>query len=530
MGSMKFSTRRCSANYLVFLLISSGFHWQFADAFTDTILQGQSITTSQTIISAAGNFELGFFSPGNSTNYYVGIWYKKVSNQTIVWVANREYAFKNRSVVLTVRTDGNLEVWEGKISYRVTSISSNSKTSATLLDSGNLVLRNDNSSILWQSFDYPSDTFLPGMKLGYDKRAGKTWSLVSWKSSEDPSPGVFSLKYDPKGTGQIFILQGSTMYWASGTWDRDGQVFSLIREMRLNYMFNFSYSFSKEESYINYSIYDSSTISRLVLDVSGQIKQMAWLEASHQWHMFWFQPKTQCEVYAYCGPFGICNDSAVDGFCACLPGFEPASPNNWNSGDKSGGCVRKADLQCGNSTHANGERDQFHRVSNVRLPEYPLTLPTSGAMQCESDCLNNCSCSAYSYNVKECTVWGGDLLNLQQLSDDDSNGRDFYLKLAASELNGKGNKISSSKWKVWLIVTLAISLTSAFVIWGIWRKIRRKGENLLLFDFSNSSEDTNYELSEANKLWRGEKKEVDLPMFSFASVSIATNNFLLKIN
>ncbi|RVX16141.1 G-type lectin S-receptor-like serine/threonine-protein kinase [Vitis vinifera] len=416
------------------------FHLEFADAFTDTISQGQSITTSQTIISAGGEFELGFFSPGNSTKYYVGIWYKKVSEPTIVWVANRDYSFTDPSVVLTVRTDGNLEDWEGKISYRLTSISSNSKTSATLLDSGNLVLRNNNSRILWQSFDYPSHTFLPGMKLGYDKRAGKTWSLVSWKSTEDPSPGVFSMKYDPKGSGQIFILQGSTMYWASGTWDRDGQAFSLIREMRSNDVFNFSYSFSKEESYINYSIYNSSKICRFVLDVSGQIKQMSWLEASHQWHMFWFQPKTQCEVYAYCGPFGICHDHAVDRFCECLPGFEPGFPNNWNLNDTSGGCVRKADLQCGNSTHDNGERDQFHRVSNVRLPDYPLTLPTSGAMQCESDCLNNCSCSAYSYYMEKCTVWGGDLLNLQQLSDDNSNGQDFYLKLAASELSGKGNK------------------------------------------------------------------------------------------
>ncbi|RVW68692.1 G-type lectin S-receptor-like serine/threonine-protein kinase [Vitis vinifera] len=42
------------------------------------------------------------------------------------------------------------------------------------------------------------------------------------------------------------------------------------------------------------------------------------------------------------------------------------------------------------------------------------------------------------------------------------------------------------------------------------------------------SEDTNYELSEANKLWRGENKEVDLPMFSFASVSAATNNFSIE--
>ena len=51
---------------------------------------------------------------------------------------------------------------------------------------------------------------------------------------------------------------------------------------------------------------------------------------------------------------------------------------------------------------------------------------------------------------------------------------------------------------------------------------------MLLFDLSNSSKDTNYELSEANKLWRGENKEVDLPMFSFASVSAATNNFSIE--
>ena len=53
---------------------------------------------------------------------------------------------------------------------------------------------------------------------------------------------------------------------------------------------------------------------------------------------------------------------------------------------------------------------------------------------------------------------------------------------------------------------------------------------MLLFDFGNSSEDTScYELGETNnRLLRGEKKEVDLPMFSFASVSAATNNFSIE--
>ena len=296
-------------------------------------------------------------------------------------------------------------------------------------------MRNDNSTILWQSFDYPSHAFLPGMKIGYDKRAGKTWSLTSWKSTEDPSPRVFSVEQGPNGTSQIFILQGPTRFWTSGIWD--GRTFSLAPEMLEDYIFNYSYYSSKDESYWSYSLYDSSIISRLVLDVSGQIKQRKWLDSSHQWNLFWARPRTKCEVYASCGPFGICHESAVDGFCECLPGFEPVSPNNWNSDE---GCVRKADLQCGNTTHANGERDQFRQVSDVILPDYPLTLPARSAKECKSACLNNCSCSAYAYDRETCTVWSGDLLNLRKPSDYTSNGQDFYLKLAAPEPNGRGNK------------------------------------------------------------------------------------------
>ncbi|XP_019072717.1 receptor-like serine/threonine-protein kinase SD1-8 isoform X3 [Vitis vinifera] len=488
----------------------------------DTILQGQSLITSQTIISAGGNFELGFFSPGKSTKYYVGIWYKKISEQTIVWVANRDYPFTNPSVVLTVSTDGNLEILEGKFSYKVTSISSSSNTSATLLDSGNLVLRNKRSDVLWESFDYPSDTLLPGMKLGYDKRAGKTWSMVSWKSAEDPSPGDFSVQVDPNGTSQFFSQQGPNRYWTSGVWD--GQIFGQVPEMRFFYMYKYNTSFNENESYFTYSLNNPSILSRVVLDVSGQIRHLNCQEGTHEWDLSWLHPRTQCEVYVYCGPFGICTGDSVE-FCECLPGFEPRFLEDWNLQDRSGGCVRKADLECVNESHANGERDQFLLVSNVRLPKYPVTIQARSAMECESICLNSCPCSAYAYEGDECRIWGGDLVNVEQLPDGDSNARSFYIKLAASELN---KRVSSSKWKVWLIVTLAVSLTSVFVNYGIWRRFRRKGEDLLVFDFGNSSEDTSYELGETNRLWRGEKKEVDLPRFSFASASASTNNFSIE--
>ncbi|WKA12260.1 hypothetical protein VitviT2T_029670 [Vitis vinifera] len=91
----------------------------------------------------------------------------------------------------------------------------------------------------------------------------------------------------------------------------------------------------------------------------------------------------------------------------------------------------RGSTQCLNGSHAHGERDQFLLVSIVRLPEYPIVLQARSAMECESVCLNNCSCSAYAYDGEECTIWGGDLLNVEQLSDDDSNARSFYIKLAA---------------------------------------------------------------------------------------------------
>ncbi|MFS7951887.1 putative non-specific serine/threonine protein kinase [Helianthus anomalus] len=60
--------------------------------------------------------------------------------------------------------------------------------SVTLLDTGNLVLRelHPDGSVKRQSFDYPTDTLLPGMKLGINLKTGHRWSLTSWWNDELP--------------------------------------------------------------------------------------------------------------------------------------------------------------------------------------------------------------------------------------------------------------------------------------------------------------------------------------------------------
>ncbi|KAF7127699.1 hypothetical protein RHSIM_Rhsim11G0022700 [Rhododendron simsii] len=114
--------------------------------------------------------------PGNSSRRYVGIWYNKISEQTVVWVANRDDPINGTTRVLSLNQNGNLEIYENTQNLTVwhTNIIAGSY-SARLLDSGNLVLfQGDSGSggVVWQSFDHPMNTMLPNMKLGLDRRTG----------------------------------------------------------------------------------------------------------------------------------------------------------------------------------------------------------------------------------------------------------------------------------------------------------------------------------------------------------------------
>lgn len=70
--------------------------------------------------------------------------------------------------------------------------------------------------VLWQSFDHPCDTIMPGMKLGWDKERGLDRFLSSWKSSDDPGRGDYAIKIDRRGYPQSFQLKGSKVTVRAG--------------------------------------------------------------------------------------------------------------------------------------------------------------------------------------------------------------------------------------------------------------------------------------------------------------------------
>ena len=155
-----------------FLLLSFS---KTGDAVDAINAQTQSISDGKSLVSKDGNFELGFFTPGNSKNRYLGIWYKNIPSKTIVWVANRDKPINDSSGFLKMNSTSNVVLFMDQNKTVVWHTNSSKQAQSPilqLLDSGNLVLRDEKDenteNYLWQSFDYPCDTLLPGMKLGWD--------------------------------------------------------------------------------------------------------------------------------------------------------------------------------------------------------------------------------------------------------------------------------------------------------------------------------------------------------------------------
>ncbi|XP_016492886.1 G-type lectin S-receptor-like serine/threonine-protein kinase At4g03230 [Nicotiana tabacum] len=494
----------------------------------DMISVNHSIFGNQTIVSSGENFELGFFKPGTSKKYYLGIWYRNVIPQTVVWVANREKplsATDMMSAELKV-LDGNLVlITESKSLFWSTNISSTSSNSlvATISDDGNLIFSDGLNSTppLWQSFDHPTDTWLPNAKTKYDKRSNTTKNIISWKNSEDPSPGLFSVEMDQSNRQFLLKWNRTEMYSATGPWN--GRIFSLMPEMSLNSQrYNFTYVDNENESYFMYSVSNSHKI-RLTLDVSGQIRHLIWVENLMEWQLFTTQPRQPCEVYASCGAFSICNKESAS-FCNCLTGFTPRSDADWDLNDHSGGCVRRLSLQCGTGK----TKGSFLKNSEVTLPEHSQTVAAASAEECHSICLNDCSCNAYAYDTSACLIWNDELLNLMQLSPGDGGGSVIYTRLnaldqALGEVTKSGQLAVKLKVIISAVVVLAAVALCSFSYIYYRRKMAKRKANQQSTEGNPVPHWTEREAQ--NLIYENDKQDIAVPFFHLEKILAATDNF-----
>ncbi|KAL3736246.1 hypothetical protein ACJRO7_025236 [Eucalyptus globulus] len=471
----------------------------------DTIATDQSIRDGENLLSAGGTFELGFFSAGNPPKRYLGIWYKKITTRTIVWVANRVAPLADASGAFRVTTHGSLVLLDGNGSdiWLSNAPIPVRNPVVQLLDSGNLVVRDaegsDPNNFLWQSFDYPTDTLVAGMKLGWNRTSGFNRHLTSWKSIDDPSPGNFTFQLDPNGYPQELLKQGSDIKFRTGPWN--GLRWSGIPNLNPNPYYRYEFVLNEGEMYYR-ELLNSWVISRMILMPNGMLQRFTWIDRTQGWTLYISCPIDQCDNYASCGAYGSCRVDTSP-VCRCLKGFVPRFSQEWDILDWSNGCVRRNALDC--------EKDIFVKYSRLKLPDTQSSWfnESMNLQECEVVCMKNCSCMAYSnLDIRDggsgCLLWFDKLIDIREYSD---YGQDLYIRMAASE----SALLPSHQKKHKLVMGLAVSFGYVFLILVLTiRVLQCKKKKMKLPEGDNCE---------------NQKEDLDLPLFDLSTVAIATNYF-----
>ncbi|XP_048327072.2 G-type lectin S-receptor-like serine/threonine-protein kinase At1g67520 isoform X2 [Ziziphus jujuba] len=486
----------------------------------DTLHPGDELTGYQFLESPNKLFRLKFFNLEYSggSNRYLGIQYMmyRSGDMKMVWVANRDNPLTNTinsHWILYIGARGNLVLRNGDstpILINPGSQATSSNTSATLLDTGNLVLK-AGEDIVWQSFDHPTDTFLPGMKLGLldvgQKLQPRNHSLTSWLSPEFPALGEFTLGLDPNDTNQLVIWRKHNLYWRSGKWN--GQNFSYFPAIFDDPAFKFSYISNENESYFVFTVPANYISSWIEMNSSGKI------------HMF-----------------------LGDKYGGWTLWYVPTCDENENYA-RSGACIDQTPSNCSRNDEflqTIGDMDRWDFLKNHSL----------GPNDCEEICRNNCSCKAFASAKSDGT---GCKFSSGIKKDEIHSWQSFYIRNSSSmEKNNTGpdierntttetqrasNPKKNQKWVTIVgplvsLIVLAIicSLCCSMLKYcfyfrgkqGSQGKDANMGTEVLIRELRTSMAAIK-ELSGTHKLKSNGKQDHELPLFSFSAIESATGRF-----
>ncbi|KAK4364323.1 hypothetical protein RND71_015681 [Anisodus tanguticus] len=470
---------------------------------TDTLFPNQVFWDGQTLVSPNQRFEMGFF--GFGYRRYLGLWYKNIG-PNVIWVGNRMSPLCSFARLI-LDEEGNICLYDllgtSVCIYKPNQIVH--RPVLQLLDSGNLVF-GDSSNLtvgeyLWQSFDHPVDTLLPGMKLGWDQKSGINRTMISWRTIDDPALGDYSFKLESGDSGQSPQLvlekkQQKVSRW--GPWD--GQRFS-GSDALMAYKPNFN-----TDSFYFTSEAKNDWSLRLAVNPEGKIQ---FLRGSNG--IVNILNKDICDQYNTCGPYGVC--FVEDPSCRCPDGFSAASPDDWDKMDFIKGCKRITAL---NYT----KKDAFVKNTGLKLPDNATYWGMLRPKECGEKCLNEKSCMAYTNiningNDSKCLVWLGDLFDMR---NSPKAGNDIFIRIAHGKLEAPvAHGSRKRKWK--LIAFAALILVLTLLILSTYYKFLYRA---MRTEVLGKSEINQPEYSIGALL-----QDMDVIAYDSSALAAATNNFSL---
>ncbi|XP_058073731.1 G-type lectin S-receptor-like serine/threonine-protein kinase LECRK1 [Magnolia sinica] len=445
-------------------LLSSSFHFSVAQTQAANITLGSILSAGNTSswLSPSGDFAFGFYPVGGGL-FLVGIWFEKIQipTKTLVWSANRDRPVSEGSTLELTRS-GWLVVQgpQGSGSFYIHN--GTAASSASMQNDGNFVLRDSSSKVIWQSFDSPTDTLLPGQVLNENQ--------TLFSSADDYSTGRYMLKMQDDGnlvmSAPGFTDQG---YW----WTTEGD--NLNRNQIL--IFN-------ESSALMYLAINNTDIihnvtggkhppapvgdyyHRAMIDDMGNFKQYACSKVNGTWSIVWSALDNPCYPNALCGAYGYCVLDGNEPRCRCLQGYSPLDLNNrWK------GCY--ADIPLRQSCEA--DTSAVYEMEDADFPNHGYAdlsqITNSDKESCRKAVMEDCSCIAAVLENGRCRKKRAPLLNGREGSK--FTGRIAFIKVATSN---KGTK--KSRYSQALVAGLVPSsiLAVLFVVLALYCYVARSSK------------------------------------------------------
>ncbi|XP_074272123.1 G-type lectin S-receptor-like serine/threonine-protein kinase At1g11330 isoform X2 [Silene latifolia] len=379
------------------------------------------------------------------------------------------------------------------------------------MDDGNLILlSNGSGNAIWQSFNHPTDVFLPDMTFSINSTVKEIQALFrSWKSPVDPAGGNFTVGIDTRTPPQVFLWDNDRPYWRNGPWN--GNIYvgtKSVLSITTNNpgVVDFEFTLADVSAHLLQFVH-------FVVNYNGSLVQRDWNSSSGKWETVWYSQQNECDFYGKCGPFGSCN-ATNSPICGCLRGFVPKNSTEWNKRNWTGGCVRKTLLQCDT---VGEQTDRFLNLTNVKVPDNAQWVSAASEDECSSQCTGDCSCLAFGYYPSiGCLTWNDSLIDIEEYSDD--RGLALSVRLASSDLGVSTQQQkhhSSLSWRSgrWIVIAVVLVVVSITVILKIKWLRRNYGTRITQL---------------AKIMLKGDKTNIqigDLPMFELGKMATATNDF-----
>ncbi|PIN13631.1 Serine/threonine protein kinase [Handroanthus impetiginosus] len=351
-----------------------------------------SVEKPENVLISPNRLFFAGFHPVGENAYSFAIWFAKplcYSNCNLVWIANRDSPVNGRLSKFCLQGNGNLILTDAN---QFTSWESNTASTASsqliLRDNGNLMLLTDSDEILWQSFDKPTDTLLPGQPLT------KHTTLISSRSKGNYSSGYYRLFFDDDNVLRL-VYDGpetSSIYWPDPWLLSNEAGRSRYNDSRNAVLNSSGYFRSSDQFMFRAADFGLEKIRRLKIDYDGNLRLYSLDENLGIWVVSWQAIFSSCGIHGTCGPNSLCSyDPRIGRVCSCLNGFKIK-----NHDDFSLGCEPEFELSL------NKSELTFIKVSQANFYGYNINVTRNTTLKrCEEICLELHNCVGFWYRYKK---------------------------------------------------------------------------------------------------------------------------------